>query len=139
MRALLSLLFLLPLLPAAAVHAEEAALPPAKGYVVFRSTVEDDDAMRGYGRAAWPIITSYGGRFIMLSDAVAPLEGAPDTRRIAVIEFPSLEAAQSFYASAAYQEVKRMRDGAGEVEAVLVEGTAPGSVYNPLPGSGAGE
>lgn len=109
----------------------EQAAELRKGYILFRSAVTDDDAMRAYGRAAWPVIAAHGGRFLVLSDAGAVLEGEVDPRRLAILEFPSLTAARTFWDSREYQEIKQMRAGAGAVQAILVEGLVIGSTYNP--------
>lgn len=47
---------------------------------------------------------------------VGPVEG------VVLIEFPSMDAAKAWYTSAAYQEVKRYRQGAAEFELIIVDG-----------------
>jgi uncharacterized protein (DUF1330 family) len=42
-----------------------------------------------------------------------------------VIEFASVEAARAWYDSADYQEIKTLREGAGEWRMVVVEGVRP--------------
>lgn len=50
------------------------------------------------------------------------LEGAEETLRIVLIEFPSMEHAKAFYASPEYARAKKMRDGAGAAKFVAIEG-----------------
>jgi uncharacterized protein (DUF1330 family) len=50
------------------------------------------------------------------------LEGPDETRRIIIIEFPSVEYAQKFYNSPEYTEVKKLRASAAEGEITIVEG-----------------
>lgn len=102
-----------------------AATQPAarKGYLLFRSEFPDKEAIRPYGRAVVPVAAKFGGRFIVLADHPEALEGSPDTRRVVIIEFPSLEAARSFWGSPEYAEVRKLREGIGLVETVLFEGT----------------
>ena len=111
----------------AAAQGEQAprtAEPPArKGYVLFRSEFPDKEAIRPYGRAVVPVAAKFGGRFIVLANHPEAIEGTPDTRRLVILEFPSLEAARSFWGSPEYAEVKKLREGIGLVEAVLFEGT----------------
>jgi uncharacterized protein (DUF1330 family) len=108
-----------PATPAAAIEAES----PRKGYLLFRSRYEDPQALRPYGRAVIEVAAKFGGRFIVLADAPEPLEGTPDTRRVVIMEFPSLAAARAFWTSAEYGEVKKLRAGlAGEIDAILFEG-----------------
>lgn len=115
---------------AGAGHAARADDPSApeeakarKGYLLFRSEFPDKEAIRPYGRAVVPLAARFGGRFIVLADAPEPLEGSPDTRRIVILEFPSLEAARAFWTSPDYAEVKKLREGVGTVEAILFEGS----------------
>ena len=107
--------------PPAAPSAPEAATP--KGYLLFRSVFPDPEAIKPYGRAVVPLAAKFGGRFIVLADRPEPMEGNPDTRRVVLLEFPSLAAARAFWDSPEYAEVKRLREGIGTVEAVLFEGT----------------
>jgi uncharacterized protein (DUF1330 family) len=102
-----------------------AAAEPAlrKGYLLFRSEFPDPASIRPYGRAVVPLAAKFGGRFIALADRPEPVEGPPDTRRVVILEFPSLAAARAFWESPEYAEVKKLRDGLGTVEAVLFEGT----------------
>jgi uncharacterized protein (DUF1330 family) len=105
-------------------QASRTAEPPSrKGYVLFRSEFPDKEAIRPYGRAVVPVAAKFGGRFIVLADHPQAIEGTPDTRRLVILEFPSLEAARSFWSSPEYAEVKKLREGIGLVEAVLFEGT----------------
>jgi uncharacterized protein (DUF1330 family) len=108
--------------PAAGPSASEPA-PVRKGYLLFRSEFPDPDAIKPYGRAVVPLAAKFGGRFIALADRPEPVEGQPDTRRVVILEFPSLAAARAFWDSPEYAEVKTLREGLGTVEAVLFEGT----------------
>jgi uncharacterized protein (DUF1330 family) len=108
--------------PAAPAAPAEAGAPP-KGYLLFRSRYDDPQALRPYGRAVIELAAKFGGRFIVLADAPEPVEGTPDTRRVVIMEFPSLAAARAFWTSAEYAEVKKLREGlAGEIDAILFEG-----------------
>jgi uncharacterized protein (DUF1330 family) len=127
-----ALMTLLPCLWIASAAAADAAADPAvaveaetqrKGYLLFRSRYDDPQALRPYGRAVIEVAAKFGGRFIVLADAPEAVEGAPDTRRVVIIEFPSLAAARAFWTSAEYAEVKKLREGlSGEIDALLFEG-----------------
>jgi uncharacterized protein (DUF1330 family) len=114
-----------PAAPARAIATSPAAepAPVRKGYLLFRSEFPDPDAIKPYGRAVVPLAAKFGGRFIALADRPEPVEGRPDTRRVVLLEFPSLAAARAFWDSPEYAEVKTLREGLGTVEAVLFEGT----------------
>ena len=91
-------------------------------YLVVHADVKDWEAYREYMRHTPRVIQKYGGRFIARGGEMVCLEGAEDTRRIVLIEFPSLEHAQRFYHSDEYTQVKRLREGAGAAQFVAIEG-----------------
>jgi uncharacterized protein (DUF1330 family) len=68
------------------------------------------------------VIAKFGGRFIVRGGEKATLEGPDENRRLALVEFPSLERAREFYNSEEYQELKRLREGAADVSIIAVEG-----------------
>lgn len=108
----------------AALAADPAPeLQPRKGYLLFRSEFPDKEAIKPYGRAVVPVAAKFGGRFIALADQPQAVEGGPDTRRVVILEFPSVAAARAFWNSAEYAQVKKLRDGVGSVDAILFEGT----------------
>jgi uncharacterized protein (DUF1330 family) len=111
-----------PAAAAATGPAEHAPPTPRKGYLLFRSEFPDPASIKPYGRAVVSVAAKFGGRFIALADRPEALEGDPDTRRVVILEFPSLDAARAFWNSPEYAEVKKLREGLGTVEAVLFEG-----------------
>jgi len=108
----------------AAEPADPASEPPGpRGYILCRSVFPDKEAVRPYGRAVVGVAAKFGGRFIVLADAPEPVEGEPDLRRLVILEFPTLDAARAFWSSPEYAEVRKLREGIGQVEAVMFEGT----------------
>lgn len=91
-------------------------------YLIVRVTIDDREAYHRYMQHTPRTINAYGGRMIARGGEVVTLEGPEEDRRIVIIEFPTLEAAQRFYASEDYQKVKALRDGAGEAQLVVVDG-----------------
>lgn len=112
-----------PAATSAAGPAEHVPPEPRKGYLLFRSEFPDPTSIKPYGRAVVSVAAKFGGRFVALADRPEPLEGHPDTRRVVILEFPSLEAARAFWDSADYAEVRKLREGLGTVDAVMFEGT----------------
>jgi uncharacterized protein (DUF1330 family) len=100
-------------------HAEVAA------YVVVRVSVTDQDKFQEYLKATPAIIAKHQGKYIARGGEVTTLEGPQETRRIVIIEFPSLEKARQFYDSREYQAAKKLREGAAVGEIVVVEGVRP--------------
>ena len=92
-------------------------------YWVARSKINDPAAYKKYTDRVPGIIGRYGGKVLARGGRFQILEGPQKFQRFVVIEFPSLEQAVACHESAEYREAAAFRkDGAGEVELVIVEG-----------------
>jgi uncharacterized protein (DUF1330 family) len=94
----------------------------AKGYLVARVAVHDEDRYADYRAGTEATLTPYGGRFIVRGGRTECVEGTWDQGRTVVIEFPSFEQAKAWYESDAYQQLARIRHEASTGDFVLVEG-----------------
>ena len=92
-------------------------------YLIARVEITNPQQYQEYLRVSPQIIARHGGKFKARAGTTLTLEGPEETRRIVIIEFPSLEKAQSFYYSKEYQEAKQLRKDAGIGEMIVVEGT----------------
>ena len=94
-------------------------------YVVFEiRAVHDADALTRYRQAARPTIPPAGGKVIVARGRSEKLEGNPADETV-IVEFPDFATAQAWYRSAAYQETCKLRKGASDVDAYIVEGFTP--------------
>jgi uncharacterized protein (DUF1330 family) len=93
-------------------------------YVIARVNVTDPEKYEGYKALSPAAIAAHGGRYLTRGGATKALEGDPDSRRLVVLEFPSLEAAETFYHSAEYEAARAKRKGAAEMQMILLEGYA---------------
>ena len=91
-------------------------------FMIIRIEVDDPARLRDYQTAAPPVVEKYHGRFIVRGGPHVTLEGPDESRRLVVIEFPDLPAAEAFYHSPEYAEARKLREGIGVFEAVAVEG-----------------
>ncbi len=92
-------------------------------YLIVRVDVTDPAQYEEYKKLSPGAIAAYGGRFLARGGPTETLEGEPETRRVVVVEFPDAEAARRFDASPEYAEARRAREGAADMQMVLVEGT----------------
>lgn len=92
-----------------------------KGYVVSRVDVTDPDAYARYAAASTKAIAAHGGRALARGGRHEALEGKARARNV-VLEFESYEAARAYFDSTEYQAARALRQGAAEIEMVLVEG-----------------
>jgi uncharacterized protein (DUF1330 family) len=93
-------------------------------YVIARQRMPDPDVdeLRRYREGSGPLVTRFGGRFIVRGGPIDVLEGEAGADRIAVIEFPDLAAARAWFDSPEYQAVAALRRGPAEADFVLVDG-----------------
>lgn len=93
-------------------------------YVIVRVEVTDWERYGEYMKGSPASIARFGGRFAARGGETATLEGPAETRRVVILEFPSLQRAKEWYYSDEYQTLKEMRAGAATASFVAVEGIA---------------
>jgi len=91
-------------------------------YIIARVEVTDWEQYREYTRATPEAIGRYGGKFIVRGGEIVTLEGEPETRRLVVIEFQSLQRVQEFFNSPEYTKVKQLRLAAAVGQFLAVQG-----------------
>jgi uncharacterized protein (DUF1330 family) len=91
-------------------------------YWIVRVDVKDREQFAEYAKKTPEFFARYGARYLVRGGQTESLEGPDESRRIVVIEFPSLEAAEQCYRSAEYQEIRQLRVGAAVGEIIAVEG-----------------
>ena len=92
-----------------------------KGYVIAHANVTNPTAWAGYAAKASAAIKKYGGTPIVRGGRAETIEGHGVARNV-VIEFASFEAAKAYATSAEYAAAKELRQGAGTIDMVVVEG-----------------
>lgn len=91
-------------------------------YLIVRVEVTDPVQYEDYKKLSPAAIAAAGGKFIVRGGEHETLEGEPEHRRIVVAEFDTTEAAKAFYDSELYVEARRVRDGAANMQMVVVQG-----------------
>lgn len=94
-----------------------------KGYVIARANVTNPTAWAEYAAKASEAIKKYGGSPIVRGGKVEAIEGQGLARNI-VVEFASFEAARTYAHSPEYAAAKKLREGAGTLDLIIVEGVA---------------
>jgi uncharacterized protein (DUF1330 family) len=93
-------------------------------YLIARIHVTDMDQYQNYIKLTPAIVEQYGGKFIARGGDVITLEGENETRRVVLLEFPSVEQAQAFYNSDDYQHAITVRDGAATAQFIVINGVS---------------
>ena len=91
-------------------------------YLIGEIDVTDPAGYDDYRKQVLAVATKYGGRFIVRGGKVDAKEGGWAPKRIVVLEFPSMEQAQTFYHSAEYAPLIKLRQKASKGKIILVEG-----------------
>jgi uncharacterized protein (DUF1330 family) len=78
--------------------------------------------LAGAGPAV-PIITQYGGRYLVSGGKTVPLSGAWNPERLIVIEFGSLDRPQKCFASEEYKRIAPLWLGSTSSRSIIAEGS----------------
>ncbi len=104
-------------------------------YVVVTIDIHDPEGYEKYKALAPDSIGRHGGRYLTRGGAVEVLEGEWPKRRFVILDFPDMDAARRWHASAEYAGPKAMRQAASTTVMLLAEGLpvpfAPGEANNP--------
>jgi uncharacterized protein (DUF1330 family) len=94
-----------------------------KGYVIARATITEPTAWGQYAAKASEAIKKYGGTPLVRGGRAEVIEGQGRDRNV-VIEFASYDAAMTYARSPEYAAARKLREGAGTIDFVVVEGSA---------------
>ncbi len=92
-----------------------------KGYVVARAIVTNPTAWAAYAAKASEAMKIYGGNPIVRGGRNEVVEGEGRARNV-VIEFASFDDARKYARSPEYAAAAKLREGAGVIDIVVVEG-----------------
>jgi len=94
-----------------------------KGYVIARATVTNPTQWSEYAAKAGEACRKYGGRFLVRGGRAEIAEGEGRARNI-VAEFDSFDAARAYVHSPEYAAARKLRETAGTIDILVVEGAA---------------
>ncbi|KAA9001175.1 DUF1330 domain-containing protein [Affinibrenneria salicis] len=91
-------------------------------YLISDVTPKDPDAFQLYRSKAATSIEQYGGRYLVRGGQPEQLEGNSASRKLIIVEFPSLAQAKAWYKSPEYALALQVRDKALSRNLILVDG-----------------
>jgi len=103
-------------------QAPSGATAPA--FYVAEFELTDPEGIRPYSARVAATFEPFGGRFIVRGGEAIALEGDKPRGRLVVIAFASMQRAQAWYNSPAYQELRPIRQRSGNSRTFIVEGIA---------------
>ena len=93
-------------------------------YVIADVTVTDADKMAKYREWSTKAMQEHGAEVLVRGGEFEVLEGPWTPSRLVLLKFPSRDAAKAFYTSQTYSHARTLREGAGVMRMVVVEGVA---------------
>jgi len=93
-------------------------------YVIAEVEITDPALYEEYRRLVPATIAKYGGKYLVRGGAVETKEGGWTPKRLAVLEFASMDQARKWYHSPEYAPVLPLRLKAARSKLLLVEGAA---------------
>ena len=90
-------------------------------YVLSMMTIHDPETYRKYTDRTPPVVEKYGGKFLTRGEPVTCLEGEEYSGRLVILEFPSIEKIEDWFADPAYQEAVTFRQTASVMRHLLVQ------------------
>jgi uncharacterized protein (DUF1330 family) len=114
--------------PASGGDSANTSQRPAAYVISAIEGIADEATVRRYAELAGPAIERFGGRFIVSNAELVVVEGGSSSARLSMVQFPTIEDAQSWYNSPEYAEARAITPAAFKgrtlmfVEGVKVEG-----------------
>ena len=94
----------------------------SKGYIVcVYESINDDNALKDYAKKAKEAVEKYSGKILARSADNITLEGR-EMVRVALAEFPNIEAAKNCYNSDEYVEARKHLENNVIREHIIFEG-----------------
>jgi uncharacterized protein (DUF1330 family) len=112
---------------ATAIQGIDAQQGPGAYAIVDIGEVTDADVFKTLGPKAGPANEAFGGKFIVRTEAITPLDSAPP-KRIVVVAFDSIEKAKAWDASPAQKEVTDIRLKSTKSRSFIADGESCNSV-----------
>lgn len=91
-------------------------------YVILDVEVRDVPRYQDFMAGVKPLMEAVGARYLARGGMHHVHEGDWQPRRLVVMEFPSIEVWDAFYASPGYEELRRLRDECSSARLVAIEG-----------------
>jgi uncharacterized protein (DUF1330 family) len=99
-----------------------------KAYFIIYEIPRDPEKLHSLAPQLAPTLAAHRGRFIVRGGVFTTLEGEMPFQRIAVLQFLSRRAAESWYHSPEYQRIVAVRSQWAEYQVVLVDGVEDDAV-----------
>lgn len=91
-------------------------------YLIAEHLITDAARFEAYRAAVVPLLERHGARYLTRGGSHKVLDGAWHPTRVVIIDFPSMQALEAWYASPEYQPLIELRRGAAKDVIIALEG-----------------
>ena len=91
-------------------------------YFIFDTQITDIERLQPYLSQVKETYEAFGGKMLVQGGALEVFEGQAPQGNIVILQFDSMQAAQGWYASDAYQAIVRYRHASSQANGWLVQG-----------------
>ena len=91
-------------------------------YIIADVTVTNEAQMKQYREWSTRAMQEFDAEVLVRGGRVVPLEENWAPSRVVVLKFKNLEVAQAYYHSETYTHARKLREGAGSIRMIAVEG-----------------
>ncbi len=91
-------------------------------YVIVDVKINDHQQYEEYKKLTPAAVAAFDGKFIVRGGDTLTLEGDWQPERIVILEFPSVDRANEWWASPQYTEAKVIRQRSAKTKMIIVEG-----------------
>ena len=91
-------------------------------YIIADVTITNEAQMVQYREWSTRAMREFGAEVLVRGGNAAALEGAWTPQRIVVLKFKDRTTAQAYYDSETYTQARRVREGAGSIDMIVVDG-----------------
>ncbi|WP_439124278.1 DUF1330 domain-containing protein [Marivita sp.] len=89
--------------------------------IVARFDARNAEKMDAYAAAAGPTVLAHGGEFVAMGKKISALVGDDERQSVAMVRFPDVATAKTWFTSPEYTACKPLREEAADMQFTLYE------------------
>jgi len=86
------------------------------GFLIATVRVKDEEKFGEYAAKAGPLVAQFGGQVTLRGGLAKTLAGDASPHKVAIMQFPDLDAIDNWFASDGYQAIIPLRDQACDMD-----------------------
>ena len=91
-------------------------------YLIADVTITNEEQMKLYREWSSKAMQEFGTEIVVRGGAMQVFEGDWKPQRVVVLKFKDMATARAYYESPTYTTARQVRDGAGSINIIAVEG-----------------